>query len=159
MSKSEKHTKQKSNRHAPRREEAENQFGSTLKSALFGTGIALLSAMLLLFLCAGICYSTADPDALTTPLSLSALYLSATIGGFASVRRNRGGALFCGALCGALLILAFLMINLCFHTTHARSFLPIIAVLLRAVILLFSVLGGFLGLHRHTAAGSRHRRK
>lgn len=159
MSTSEKHTKRKSSRPAPRREEAENQFGATLKSALFGTGIALLAAMLLLFLCAGICYGTADPDALTTPLSLSALYLSAMIGGFASVRRNRGGALFCGALCGALLILAFLMINLCFHATYSRSFSPMIALLLRAVVLLFSVLGGFLGLHRRTAAGSRHRRK
>ena len=95
MSTSEKHTKRKSSRPAPRREEAENQFGATLKSALFGTGIALLAAMLLLLLCAGICYGTADPDAITTTLSLSALYLSAMIGGFASVRRNRGGALFC----------------------------------------------------------------
>ncbi|MBE6541630.1 MAG: TIGR04086 family membrane protein [Ruminococcaceae bacterium] len=61
---------------------------------------ATATIVLMLIFC-GIAYSTADPDSLTVPLSLCALYLSAVIGGIAAVKIS-GDGIASGCISGCI---------------------------------------------------------
>lgn len=62
-----------------------------LVSALLAQAVWASASLLLLFIFCLIAYSTADPDSVTEPLSLTALYLGGLIGGIAAVRYSADG--------------------------------------------------------------------
>lgn len=127
-----------------------------LQSSLFGVGIALGFSLILMFVSAFICYSSSDPDKLITPLSLCSLYLPALAGGFAAVKKNKGSALACGGLCGALIVIILFFASLFLGSKAQASLSFPISLLVRALVILTSAAGGFLGLKKSSAL---HRRK
>ena len=129
-----------------RRATIDSGFGNLMQSALFGALIGLLSATLLLFAATAVCYATTDPASMTTPLALAVLYLSALIAGFAALRRHRSMALACGSLCGLFLMLVFLAVSLILgHRVEGGFSLPL-SLLVRALMIPVSAIGGYLGL-------------
>ncbi len=122
--------------------------GNLMQSALFGALIGLLTATLLLFAATAVCYATADPASLTTPLALAALYLSSLIAGFAALRRHRSMALACGSLCGIFLMLVFLAVSLIFGNRVEGGFSLPFSLLVRGLMIPVSAIGGYLGLPR-----------
>lgn len=140
----------------PTHEHAEQaSFGNLLQSALFGALLGMIASALLLFAATAICYSAEDPAAMTTPLSLAALYLSSLVAGFASVCRHRSSALLCGSLGGLLFMVVLLAVS-CLLRGHAEdAFSTSSALLLRAMMLPVSAIGGFLGLPRQSAKRRR----
>ena len=131
--------------------------GNLVQSALFGALIGLLCATLLLFAATAICYATTDPASLTTPTALAALYLSSLIAGFAALRRHRSMALACGSLCGAFLMLFFLVVSLIMKQQPKEGFSLGISLLIRGLMIPVSAIGGYLGLPRKTQKKRRAR--
>lgn len=125
------------------------------QSAAIGGGAALLCAALMLFLGAMICLRSEDPNQMILPWGLGTLYLSALLGGIISVRRHGGSALLCGSVCGILLLIFFWILSIFFQENDTFS-LPI-SLLLRALTVLFSLLGGYLGLKRTRRTPHRKR--
>ncbi len=74
---------------------------SILLSSVQAQAVWLFTAMGLLLIFCAIAYSTEDPDGITLPLSLCALYLSAVFGGIAAVRLS-GDGLMSGLLAGMI---------------------------------------------------------
>jgi putative membrane protein (TIGR04086 family) len=133
-------------------------FGNLMQSALFGALCGMISAILLLFAATAICYATADPCALIMPLGLAALYLSSFIAGFAALRRNGSMALACGSLSGLCLLLVFLCLSLLLRSHITDTLSPTLSLLLRAIMIPSSVIGGYLGLSRKSPK-KRHAHK
>lgn len=98
---------------------------------------AASTVVLLLIFCAA-AYSTADPDSITKPLSLCALYLSSVIGGGFAVRLSDDG-LASGCVSG--LITAAIIFCLSALPLPTSGFDLITSVILIALIIPASVLG------------------
>lgn len=69
-----------------------------------------ISGVLLLLCFCGIAYSMDDPDSVTKPLSLCALFLSALCGGFSAVRLS-GDGLVSGLCAGAFTVLIVFVLS------------------------------------------------
>ena len=74
---------------------------SLFLSSVQAQAVWAVSAVLLLLVFCAVAYSTDDPDSLTFPLALCALYLSAAAGGIAAVRLS-GDGILSGLLSGVL---------------------------------------------------------
>ncbi len=72
---------------------------SILLSSVQAQAVWLLAAGIMLCVFCAIAYSMEDPDSVTLPLSLCALYLSAIVGGIAAVRLS-GDGIMSGLLTG-----------------------------------------------------------
>ena len=119
-----------------------------LRHALTGTAISAIAGAALLLISAGIAYSCDDPHSVTTPLALLSLYLSALIGGFSASRMHRSDALLCGTVSGGVLMLLYLLLS-CFLSEGFETPLPLyLLLILRLMIVVCAILGGFLGLPR-----------
>ena len=77
---------------------------SIFLSALIAQAVWGLSSVILLLIFCAVACSTEDPDRITAPLSLCALYLSSMGGGIASVRLS-GDGLVSGMLSGVFTVL------------------------------------------------------
>ena len=132
--------------------------GNLMQSALFGALCGMIAAVLLLFAATAICYATADPCTLTTPLGLAALYLASFVAGFAAIRRNGSMALACGSICGLCLLLVFLCLSLLLRSHATDTLSPVLSLLLRVMMIPASVIGGYLGLSRKSSK-KRHAHK
>ncbi len=84
---------------------------SLFLSSLQAQPVCFLSALLLLVVFCAAAYSTADPDRITFPLSLCALYLSSMIGGIAAVRFS-GDGIVSGLLSGGMTAVLIWIISL-----------------------------------------------
>ena len=123
-------------------------------ACLKALAVTVLSAALLLLICTAIAYGTEDPDKMVGTLSLTALFLSAAIGGIVGARLSDEGAL-AGAICGAMTaLLVFLF-----------SFLPVssgadrsvgMTVLLYAAVVAAGCVGGLFGKNRGKKRGKKH---
>lgn len=102
----------------------------------------LVSALILLLVFCGIAYSMADPDSVTVPLSLCALYMSAVIGGIAAVRLS-GDGIVSGAISG--LITALLVFCLSALPLPDSAFAMPMSLILTALIIPASILGSVIG--------------
>ena len=123
-------------------------FSVMLKSGMIGTGGGLLSALILALIGAIVCISSADPHSLMIPISLIALYLSAMIGGWITVRLHKKAPLPCGTLCGAMMLFLLVLLSLFFDKKEGGGFSLGISLLLRALVPFFSILGARLGWKR-----------
>lgn len=131
---------------------SENERGlllSCLSSQIFW----FISALVLLLLFCGIAYSTADPAAVTTPLSLCALYLSAMIGGIAAVRLS-GDGIASGALSG--LFTALLVFVISALPLPDSSFVMPQSIIYTVLIIPASILGAVIGHKRSRTAAKQH---
>ena len=122
---------------------------SLVQSALFGSLCGLISSVLLLLIVSFVCYRASDPDFLLWPLSLGALYLSCLVAGFAAIKRRRADALLCGGLSGLCLGVFFFVLSLFLRRAQSPSLSLTLSLLLRALMVVFSGIGGFLGLGKH----------
>ena len=124
---------------------------SVLGGALRALPITFLCGFVLLLAAAAAAYSQADPDALQTPLAVAAAGVSALVGGFVTVRFNKGAALLSG-LTGGILYMGILMIlSLCFFRHSGSGYSSTVAFLMHAGVVLLEVIGAFLGLPRKKA--------
>ena len=130
-----------------------------VSSFLLHSGIGFLSALLfslpLTLIGAVVCASSHDPLGRILPISLIILYLSSLFGGWITRRLHRTSALLCGLSSGILLMVFSLFLSLFFPDSQPFSFG--IAFLLRALILFFSILGGYLGAPRPKQRKKRRR--
>lgn len=102
---------------------------------------AVSTLVLLLIMCA-VAYSTADPDSITIPLSLCALYLSSLIGGIFAVRLSDDG-IASGCLSG--LITSAIVFCLSALPLPSSGFNLIQSFILIALIVPASILGAVIG--------------
>ena len=108
---------------------------------------ALSGISLLLIFCL-IAYSAKDPDTLTTPLSIAALYISSVVGGiFAS--RFSNGSFICAATSGA--ISAFCIFLLSLIPIYDTGTDTVLGLALNALIIPSFLLGAFVGRPRAKA--------
>lgn len=122
---------------------------SCLMSQLVWLGSAIV---LLLLLCAA-AYLTDDPDAVTFPLSLCALYLSAIIGGAAAVRFS-GDGIMSGALSG--LITSLIVFMLSALPLPDSSFTLPLSLAYTALVIPASVIGSVIGRRKPKTAAQQH---
>ncbi len=115
---------------------------SILLSSVQAQAVWLLAAGRLLFVFCAISYSTEDPDILTLPLSLCALYLSAIIGGIAAVRFS-GDGLISGLLTGIISAGVLLLVSLL--PLPASSVEMPMSFLYNALVIPAAVVGAALG--------------
>lgn len=105
----------------------------------------IVSGVVLLVIFCAVAYSTEDPDAMMKPLALTALYLSAAIGGVFAARLS-GGRMICGLLSGGFTALI----------VFALSVIPIFdsgitigeGLIMNALIIPASFIGSFIGTPR-----------
>lgn len=142
-----------SSKHAPPvRPHSKNQDKSRLltvaASLAVGVGAGGVGFFLLLLIFSAFCLLLKDPHSLALSLSLGAIYLSAFIAGFASVRRNgRRDALLLGSLSGLLLLLLLSALLLLVGNSEADGEIKH-ALLLRLLVIPIAIGGAFLGATR-----------
>lgn len=147
-------------RGAKKKRAAELEGASAIvRSGFIGAGVAALVALVLLFVATLVAYSGEDPDSMTGALGLAVSGLSAMSAGFCAVRINKRDALVCGALSGALLAFLFFFVSLFFSPSHSSGY-PLAATLgLRGAMVVLSILGAYIGLHRGTPKRGRRSRR
>ena len=137
-------------------------FVPSLVSALFALPVTLVIGLIFLLIATAVAYVSADPDRLSTPLAMSALGLSAMLGGLVSARRGRGQPILCGALLGLLLTVCLLGGSL-FYGDDTRAYLtiglsPIAEWGIHGAVVLLSALGGRIG-RRHLEKSKKPQRR
>ena len=95
----------------PDRRQTTGEWFRLFSGILRGTGITLLSGILLSLLAALIAYQGDDPDALAVPLSLAALFLSLIAGGFITSRTSHQPSFLCGSGLGLVILLLQFLIS------------------------------------------------
>ena len=122
-----------------------SRLGALSVSVASGTGVGLLCFSLLILIFSGLCLALDNPHTLSFALSLAAIYISALVSGFASVKRNRKeDALLCGVATGLLFMLILCTLLLFIPTTEADS-APSHAIIPRLIVIPLSIVGSFLG--------------
>ena len=147
------HAHSRSTSPAPRRrdstvKEASGGVLPTITSALRGSLYTLSALLPLSALAALAAYSTRDPDAWTTPLSLCALALAALLGGWMTYRigRRRGchSRLAGGLLCGGMTLMLLFALSLCLPDSFGRQWPASLVWGLRAGVPAFCTLGALM---------------
>ena len=128
----------------------ESDFLTVTKETLVGLLSSAISVIVLTLITSALCMLSPDPSKLTAAAGIVILYVSAIVGGFASaygLRKNKKASSFGAILCGILLFTVTGLIS-----TALRLFMPeassdtniFLNVLLRALIIPMSLLGGYL---------------
>lgn len=125
---------------------------SILLSSIQAQAVWLLTAGALLLIFCAIAYSTEDPDSITLPLSLCALYLSAVFGGIAAVRLS-GDGLMSGLLTGILSAGILFLISLLPLPVSSME-MPM-SFLYNALVIPAAVIGAALGHKRKMTPSAR----
>lgn len=130
--------------------------GNTLlKSSVFGAVVSLCALVIMILLSSALCLLFDDPHRFVVPLCFFSLYTSSFIGGLASVKRNGSGALLCGALTGALLMIVFWVIFAATDAVWQSNTSGILPFILKLSVIPVSVIGALIG----TGSGKpRHKR-
>ncbi len=116
-----------------------------LSACLLSQAVWFISALVLLLVMCAVAYSTRDPDAITEPLSMCALYLSAVIGGVAAVKFS-GDGIVSGLISGGITALFVVLLSCLplpesgFDLTHSLIF--------TALVIPASALGALIGRRR-----------
>ena len=119
-----------------------------LSCSLVGAVIAIGISAILAIVFSYILYKTPDPTSYLTPIALSVLYISALLGGFISVRLNRGSALLCGLVTGVLLLAVAFILSLPINPSLSADHSIMEAVSLRVVVIICSITGAFIGISK-----------
>ena len=110
-------------------------------NALKGCTIGICSAIPLLLAACALAMSTADPAALTGPLSYAVLLVGAFIGGIASTKINGSDGMLCGIMSGALYLLFVFLVSLFLHNAEKEHANFILSLGLRSVTVLSAIIG------------------
>ena len=116
-------------------------FISALKSALVAL---LISVVLAAALCAAATLSE-DPMSLIFSMSLATLYFSAFLSGLFCMRKMGKGSLLSGLFSGGLFMLMYMFISLFLPNEMSASRPFFTALILRSLIVVFSILGAYAG--------------
>ncbi len=116
-----------------------------LPCSAIGTLVGIAAVLALALLLSYLLYQTADPGKYVTPVALSALYISAFIGGFTSSRLNKGSALLCGVSVGAMLTVLTFLLSLAVNGRLSADYGLAGSLALRAAIIVCSVIGAYVG--------------
>lgn len=139
--------------------EAKNAGGfSMLKNSLIGASVALAVMLVLAVAFSWIAYTRKDPDTLLGVLSFAALYISALVGGIVSAKRMEQSALAVGVICGAIFSLALFLISLCFGDSYSSRYRWGVGTAIRASVILISIFGGFIGVHKRSIRKRKRKR-
>jgi len=123
---------------------------SLLRCSLRGAAIGLLvSVVLAVIICVAI-LGTPDPDALVFPLSLIALYISAFVAGLIATAKMGSSSLICGLLSGGIFMLSYMFVSLFFPSELSAKYGFFASLLFHALIIVFSVLGGYAATAKRT---------
>lgn len=118
-----------------------------IATAICGLALLLISSF--------IAYSREDPEALSLPLALAALYIGCLVGGTVCMRTLKDGSAYGAALLAvAVLNAATLIVSSAVGNGGGRALW--MSLLLRGSSFLFAVAGVFLGTQR--SHGRKHRR-
>ena len=129
---------------------------SLFLSSVQAQAVWAASAVLLLLVFCGVAYSTDDPDSLTFPLSLCALYLSAAAGGIAAVRLS-GDGIMSGLLSGAItMVLIWILALLPLPESHVE--LPM-SLVYTALVIPASAVGAAVGHRKKEKPGMKTKLK
>jgi putative membrane protein (TIGR04086 family) len=146
----------------PKRRRTPSESAGGIKELLKGTGIGLLfslgSAIILSLISSIICIGRNDPASLTPYFSLVSLGVSAFIGGAVSSKLCKSFRIIPPLLTASLEKLVFYMLSFIIPTNTVTSNNFIVSLVIRAVILLLSALGGSLGMRRISHKTRRKRR-
>ncbi|MCQ2353538.1 MAG: hypothetical protein MJ102_00375 [Clostridia bacterium] len=130
-----------------------NSSGSDEEISFAGTAFrgyltAQAAGLLLLLAASFAAYSRADPEAIAMPLSLAALYIGCTAGGFVCMRLMNDAGAYASALLAAACLNA---VTLIVSAATGSSSNPLwLSLLLRGCSFLFAVAGAFLGKRRNS---------
>lgn len=126
-------------------------------AVLRGTVMALAAGLLLLLIAAAAAYSAPDPDALSRPLALAALYIGCFAGGVASMRALGSGSGYGAGAAAALIVNIVMFIVSAFRNGGADDSIWLILLLHAAVFAAFAA-GAFAG-RRRAARRRTHKRR
>lgn len=114
-----------------------------VRSLLLGVGIGVVTATLLLLLCAAVIARVAVPGGAIPPMAVAAMGIGSLVGGCAVGRSAKRHGLWLGAVCGTLLYLILLTVGL------ARGGVsPAYAAIKWAVLTVCSAAGGVWSVNR-----------
>lgn len=129
--------------------------GNIFKGFLF----EVLVGILLVFISAAAVYQSSDPDSISVPASLIALYLTAFFGGSITARINGNAALICGAINSLLLIFLIFSVSFTVPPFPYKTFSTGINLLLHFLIIPSSILGAYIGGKKRGKVGNSKKRK
>ena len=145
------------NKKRKRRTEKENGATSVVKSSLWGI-LASLGAFVVLWLAASfVAYSCNDPDAMLPILAFIALYLSALVGGFVASKNYGDGGIVSGGICGAAFAFLLLFLSFTFGKEYSSGYGAMMSIMLRALVMVFAIVGGFIGTQKRKRRRPRRR--
>lgn len=129
----------------------------SVRSLLPGLAAFGASSLLTSIAAAVIAYATSDPGKYVFPAGLTALYLSACVGGFVARKRSGGLSLLTGALCGIAQVAVTLLLSLLVPDAASSGLSPTAIFCTRLPIVGLSVLGAYLASAERKK--KHHRRK
>ncbi len=152
--------------HKPsRRTTTQEREGSTLSTYLprllraiaIGLLVAIASATVLALLGAALLSALPDPDTPLLPVSLVILLLAALLLGGTVGKQTGEHLLLGGMLCGALLLGVMFVLSYPFSASVESALPASLALPLRGAVLLFALLGSYLGGHLPSRRTRRQR--
>ena len=129
-----------------------------IKNSILGAACSLI---LMLALSLGFCwisYTRDDPDSLLSVLSFAALYISALVAGIISAKRTGNRGLVSGALSGIMLVGLLFLMSLCFGDSYSSGYSWASGMAMRGSVVLLSVLGGLIGVHKGNTKKRKRKR-
>lgn len=138
----------------------EKELGGTsrlLLAALRSAFISLLVSILLAALISGIAQKSDDALSVIAFVALAVLYLSSFLSGFLCMNKTRESTLLCGVLGGTMFMVLYIFISLFLPNEFSTSRSFWLSLLLRLLMIAFSVLGSYAAKSRF--AKKRKRRK
>lgn len=113
----------------------------------------VISGLILVLVFCAIAYATSDPNSIIKPLSITALYLSAAMGGISAARIS-GGSLLSGFISGVITALTVLLLS--YIPIYKSGMDTVTSLILNAFIIPAATVGAFAGKPR--AKNSKKRR-
>lgn len=127
--------------------------GKLIKNCFMGVAVAFVVSAVLLFLMTAILSGMSDPESGADIAALAILCIASLSCGFTAVKLNGGEALLCGLITALILNVGLFLVRLCFCGDIPSAYYTGIRLLIRAVTVFLSVLGG------HIAQYKRQRRR
>ena len=132
-------------------------FTAALKASVLGIAATFVSGIVFISILSAVALTSPDPSGLITPLSLLALFPSAFIGGFVTVKRVKDAPMLCGIICGGLSTACAMLLSIALKGLSSSSFELWQALLLHATVVIFSVLGALAGNIKRVAKRGKRR--
>ncbi len=123
-------------------------------ACVFGALVGLIFALALLLIFSAVALGSSNPDALISPLSLTACGVSFFAAGLAASKK-RSAPLPCGALSGAMLCAVLWLISLLLGDAASPTYSLPQSLLIRLALIFVAVVGALIGTN---SKGRRKRR-